>query len=161
MPTRKPITDLCDAHPTLVRVAEPIFRDFGGRLAFAGPLSTLKVFEDNALVRAALEEPGHGRVLVVDGAGSTRTALVGGNLAVLAVKNGWDGILVYSCIRDTAEIGAADVGVKALAAYPMKSAKKGAGERDVPVTFAGVTFTPGQWLYADGDGVIVAERAID
>ena len=154
---RKPTTDLCYAHPQAVRVAEPIFRDFGGRVAFAGPISTLKVFEDNALVRAALEEPGNGRVLVVDGAGSKRTALVGGNLAQLAVKNGWDGILVFGCIRDSAEIAAADVGVKALAAHPVKSAKKGAGERDVPVTFAGVTFAPGQWLYADGDGVITAE----
>ena len=97
---------------------------------------------------------------MLDGAGSKRTALVGGNLAVLAVKNGWDGILVFGCIRDSAEIARADVGVKALAAHPVKSAKKGAGERDVPVTFAGVTFVPGQWLAADGDGVIVADEAL-
>ena len=138
-------------------MAAPLFRDFGGRDAFAGPISTLKVFEDNALVRSALEEPGQGRVLVVDGGGSLRTALVGGNLAVLAAKNGWDGVLVYGCIRDSAEIAVVDVGVKALAAMPLKSAKRGWGERDVPVTFAGVTFQPGAWLYADRDGVIVAD----
>jgi regulator of ribonuclease activity A len=160
MTTRRPTTDLCDAHPTKVQVAAPLFRDFGGRVAFAGPISTLKVFEDNALVRSALEEPGQGRVLVVDGGGSLRTALVGGNLGQLGAKNGWEGILVYGCIRDSAEIAAVDLGVKALATIPLKSAKKGWGERDVPVIFAGLTFKPGAWLYADGDGVIIADAPL-
>lgn len=160
MTTRRPTTDLCDAHPTKVQVAAPLFRDFGGRVAFAGPITTLKVFEDNALVRSALEEPGQGRVLVVDGGGSLRTALVGGNLGQLGAKNGWEGILVYGCIRDSAEIAAVDLGVKALATIPLKSAKKGWGERDVPVIFAGLTFMPGAWLYADGDGVIIADAPL-
>lgn len=157
MSRRTPITDLCDAFPARVRIAEPLFRDFGGRAAFSGPISTLQVFEDNALVRAALEEPGQGRVLVVDGGGSLRTALLGGNLGQLAVKNGWDGVLVFGCVRDTEELAVADLGVKALAAHPKKSGKQGTGARDVPVTFAGVTFRPGEWLAADRDGVIVAD----
>ena len=153
-------TDLCDAFGAEVRVAEPLFLDFGGVAGFAGPIETLRVFEDNALVREALELPGHGRVLVVDGAGSRRTALVGGNLAALATRNGWPGILVHGCVRDSAELAATPVGIKALGAVPRKSAKTGVGERSVPVTFAGVTFVPGQWLYADRDGVIVADRRL-
>ena len=157
MSHRRPTTDLCDAYPTRVRAAEPVFRDFGGRSAFAGPIVTLKVFADNALVRSALETPGNGRVLVIDGGGSTRSALVGGNLAKLAVQNGWEGIVVFGCIRDTAEIAACDLAVKALAAHPMKSAKNGHGDRDVAVTFAGVSFEPGAWIYGDADGLIVAD----
>lgn len=153
-------TDLCDAFGADVRVAEPIFLDFGGVAGFAGPIETLRVFEDNALVRESLELPGNGRVLVVDGAGSRRTALVGGNLAALAVRNGWAGIVVHGCIRDSAELAATAVGVKALGAIPRRSARTGAGERSVPVTFAGVTFAPGQWLYADRDGVVVADREL-
>jgi regulator of ribonuclease activity A len=149
-------TDLSDAHPDLLRHAAPVFRDFGGRLAFSGPISTLKVFEDNALVRRAVEGPGEGRVLVVDGGGSLACALFGGNLAALAAENGWAGVVVNGCIRDTAELAAAMVGIKALAAHPKRSARTGAGEADIAVTFAGVTFRPGEWLYADGDGMIVA-----
>ncbi|MGZ3475141.1 MAG: ribonuclease E activity regulator RraA [Polyangiales bacterium] len=153
-------TDLSDAHSD-VQIAEPLFRDFGGERAFFGPIATLKVFEDNALVREALESQGEGRVLVVDGAGSLRCALVGGNLAALAEKNGWSGIVVFGAVRDTRELATAKVGVKALAPHPKKSIKKGAGERDVPVTFAGVTFNPGAWLYADEDGIIVSESRLD
>jgi regulator of ribonuclease activity A len=153
-------TDLSDAHSD-VQIAEPLFRDFGGERAFFGPIATLKLFEDNALVREALESPGEGRVLVVDGAGSLRCALVGGNLAALAEKNGWSGIVVFGAVRDTRELATAKVGVKALAPHPKKSIKKGAGERDVPVTFAGVTFRPGAWLYADEDGILVSERRLD
>jgi regulator of ribonuclease activity A len=153
-------TDLSDAHPD-VQIAEPLFRDFGGERAFYGPIATLKIFEDNALVRELLETAGQGRVLVVDGAASLRCALVGGNLAVLAEKNGWTGVVVNGAVRDTRELLAAKVGIKALAAHPKKSVKKGAGERDVPVTFAGVTFRPGEWLYADEDGILVSERRLD
>lgn len=149
-------TDLCDAHEGKVRVAEPLFRDFGGLPAFDGPIVTLEVFEDNSLVRAALEEPGQGRVLVVDGRGSLRCALLGGNLAALAEEKGWSGVVVFGAVRDSRELATAKIGVKALAPHPRKSEKKGAGRRDVPVTFAGVTFTPGEWLYADEDGIIVA-----
>ncbi len=148
-------TDLSDAHPDLQHAA-PVFRDYGGRLAFSGPIATLKTFEDNPKVREALEGPGHGRVLVVDGGGSLRCALVGGNLAMLAEKNGWAGIVVNGCIRDTAELAAAKVGVKALAAHPKRSERKGLGEVDVDVSFAGVMFRPGEYLYADGDGIVVS-----
>ena len=152
--------DLCDEFGDEVHVAHPIFRDWGGVERFAGPIATLRVHEDNALVRQALETDGRGRVLVVDGGGSLRTALVGGNLAALAHKNGWAGIVVHGCIRDAAELAATQVGIKALAAVPRRSAKDGAGARDVEVTFAGVTFVPGHWLYADRDGVVVADRRL-
>ena len=150
--------DLCDEFGAEVRVAEPLFRDWGGSVAFAGPVETLRVMEDNALVRQVLESPGHGRVLVVDGGGSLRSALVGGNLAALAHQNGWTGIVVHGCVRDTEEIRALPLGVKALQAVPRKSGKSGAGEQGVPVTFAGVTFSRGCHLYADRDGIVVAER---
>jgi len=153
-------TDLCDAHPDQVRVAEPLFRDFGGLLAFDGSIVTLEVFEDNSLVRTALEEAGQGRVLVVDGRGSLRCALLGGNLAALAEEKGWSGVIVFGAVRDSRELAAAKIGVKALAAHPKKSEKKGAGRRDVPVSFAGVTFTPGEWLYADEDGIIVSASSL-
>jgi len=151
-------TDLCDEFGAEVSVAEPLLRDWGGAGSFAGPIETLRVFEDNALVRQTLEGPGQGRVLVVDGGGSLRTALVGGSLAALAHRNGWAGLVVHGCIRDAAEIAATPIGVKALGAIPRKSAKAGAGERGVPVTFAGVTFFPGAHLYADRDGIVVADR---
>lgn len=152
--------DLCDAHAAELHVAEPIFRDYGGAAAFGGPISTVQVYEDNMLVRAALEQPGHGRVLVVDGGGSLRCALVGDLLAGLGVQNGWAGLVVYGCIRDSAEIARLPIGVRALATNPLRSAKRGEGQRDAPVTFAGVTFVPGQHLYADADGIVVAERAL-
>jgi len=126
--------------------------------SFFGPIATLKVFEDNAMVRAYLEEAGQGRVLVVDGGGSRGCALLGGNLAILAVANEWAGIVLNGCVRDSEEICASKLGVKALAAHPKKSAKGlHTGHRDVPVSFAGVTFKPGGWLYADADGVLVSE----
>jgi regulator of ribonuclease activity A len=152
--------DLCDEFGHEVRVAEPLFRDWGGSSAFAGPVETLRVFEDNALVRQVLESPGRGRVLVVDGGGSFRSALVGGNLAALAQKNGWAGIVVYGCVRDVEEIRTIAIGVKALHAVPRKSGKSGEGEQGVPVTFAGVTFNRGCHLYADRDGLIVSDREL-
>lgn len=157
----KATTDLCDAHPNDVRIVDPVFRDFGGNRAFSGPIATLQLFEDNSLVRESLEQPGNGRVLVVDGGGSLRCALVGGNLAQLAEKNGWSGIVVYGAVRDTRELAAAKVGIKALAPHPKKSNKRGLGDRDVVVTFAGVTFKPGEYLYADEDGIVVASRSLD
>jgi regulator of ribonuclease activity A len=157
--TMKAVTDLCDAHPELAAV-EPILRDFGGSLAFFGPIVTLKVFEDNSLVRESLEQPGNGRVLVVDGGGSLRCALLGGNLAALAEKNGWAGVIVHGAVRDVRELRAARVGVKAIAPHPRKSEKRGLGERDVPVTFGGVTFKTGEYVYADEDGVVVSPSAI-
>lgn len=156
----QPITDLCDAHEDKVRVVSPMFSSYGGRHAFFGRITTLKLFEDNSLVRKTLEAPGDGRVLVIDGGGSLRRALVGDQLAALAVKNNWAGIVVYGCIRDSRAMGKMDVGVFALATHPLKTPKKNTGEADIPVTFGGVTFIPGEWLYADEDGVIVSTDAI-
>ncbi len=153
-------TDLCDAHEDKVRVVEPMFNSFGGRGAFFGRIATLKLFEDNSLVRKTLESPGEGRVLVIDGGGSLRRALVGDQLAALGVKNSWAGIIVYGCIRDSRVIGEMDIGVFAIDTHPMKTVKKNVGEADIPVCFGGVTFTPGEWLYADEDGVIVSDIAL-
>jgi regulator of ribonuclease activity A len=150
--------DLCDAFPGLVQVAQPLFREYGGVEKFAGPIETLRVHEDNTLVREALETPGRGRVLVVDGGGSLKCALVGGMLAGLAQSNGWSGVIVNGCIRDSVEIRQLRVGIRALDAVPMRSGKNGAGERGVTVSFAGVRFAPGRFVYADTDGVLVAER---
>ncbi len=152
--------DLSDDHPQC-SICEPVFRDFGGREVFRGPVSTLKVFEDNALVRHALEQAGHGRVLVVDGGGSLRCALLGGNLGQLAVDNGWAGVVVFGAIRDVAELRVLDVGVRALAACPRKSHKGlHSAHADIPVSFAGVNFEPGQWLYADADGILVSDQPL-
>jgi regulator of ribonuclease activity A len=152
--------DLCDQFGAQVRVADPVFRDWGGSGSFAGPIETVRVFEDNGLVRQALAKPGRGRVLVVDGGGSLRAALVGGNLAVLAHQNGWSGLVIHGCVRDVGEIATVPVGVKALHAIPRQSGKAGTGERGIPVTFAGVTFTPGAHLYADRDGIVVADKEL-
>jgi len=129
---------------------EPIFNDYGGEMMFAGPIVTLKVFEDNTLVRKVLEEPGEGRVLVVDGGGSTRCALLGDQLGELAEDNNWAGVVVSEL----------SIGVKALATHPLKSVKRNSGERDIPVCFAGITFRPGYYLYADEDGLIVSEQPL-
>ena len=153
-------TDLCDANEGKVRAVAPMFRSFGGKTRFAGPIRTLKVFEDNSLVRSTLETAGNGAVLVVDGGGSMRCAMVGDQLALLGVKNNWAGIIVYGCIRDSGPIAGMDIGVFALGTHPMKSVKKGAGDVDIPVTFGGVTFTPGEYIYADEDGVIVSATAL-
>jgi regulator of ribonuclease activity A len=149
-------TDLCDMYGDTIRVVAPLFHDFGGRRSFAGSITTVKVHEDNVLVRAALEQAGHGRVLVIDGGGSLRCALMGDVIATLAHQNGWVGVVINGAIRDVEALGAIEIGVKALAACPRKSAKHGWGERDVPVTFGGVTFAPGEWLAADADGLVVA-----
>lgn len=149
-------TDLCDANEGKVRVVEPMFSSFGGHENFFGQMATLKLFEDNSLVRTVLATAGEGRVLVIDGGGSLRRALVGDQLAELAVRNGWAGILVYGCIRDSRAIGKMPIGVFAIDTHPMKTVKRNVGEAEIPVTFGGVTFVPGEWLYADEDGVIVS-----
>lgn len=152
-------TDLSDAHPE-VQVGEPLLRHFGGRSTFGGPLETLQVFEDNALVRSILEEPGAGRVLAVDGGGSLRCALVGDQLAALAARNGWAGVVVYGCVRDTTELAGISLGVMALAPHPRRSVKRGEGLRGATLHFAGLTLTPGHYLYADPDGIIVADQPL-
>jgi regulator of ribonuclease activity A len=153
-------TDLCDAHEGRVRVAAPIFRSFGGRKAFYGPIATLKLYEDNGLVREAVGSPGEGRVLVVDGGGSLRCALLGDLLAAKAVQNRWAGIVVWGCIRDSKAIAGMDLGVFALATHPQRTVKKNVGEKEVQIGFAGIDFVPGEWLYADEDGLIVSQAAL-
>lgn len=152
--------DICDQHGDRLHVAEPIFTRYGAAAAFSGEMATLKVFEDNSLVRELLAEQGRGRVLVVDSGGSLRCALLGDRLGELAVSNGWSGVVVNGCVRDTAALAGLPIGILALAAHPMRSTKRGAGERDVPLRFAGVSFIPGQWLYADEDGFVVSEQRL-
>jgi regulator of ribonuclease activity A len=156
--------DICDANENKIAdgslaVLPPIFKSFGKKNAFAGPAATLKVFEDNVLVRSTLETAGDGRVLVIDGGGSLRCALVGGNLGVLAEKNGWAGIVVNGCIRDSEEINQCNIGVRALATHPQRSIRKGVGDTNLQVSIAGVTIKPGDWIYADADGVLVSSNA--
>ena len=153
-------TDLCDNFSDRLQIAEPIFGDYGGELMFCGSIVTLKVFEDNSLVREVLQEPGNGRVLVVDGGGSQRCALLGDQIAELAKENDWAGVVVNGCIRDSSAISELSLGVKALGVCPLKSIKRGAGERDILVRFAGVNFIPGYSLYADEDGLIVSEKPL-
>ncbi len=158
--------DLCDANEDnladgSLHVLPPVFEKFGKHIRFAGPARTLKVFEDNVLVRAALETPGEGCVLVVDGGGSLRCALVGGNLGLLAQKNGWAGIIVHGCVRDSAELNQCEVGIRALATHPRRSIRKGAGDKDLAVDIASVTVRPGDWIYADQDGVLVSRVKLD
>jgi regulator of ribonuclease activity A len=156
--------DLCDEFEAdlgkSVRVVAPMFQHYGGRSSFSGEIVTLKIFEDNSLVREAFGENGQGKVLVIDGGGSLRCALVGDQLAILAKKNGWEGVIVYGCIRDSGDINDIDIGVRALNTHPQKSIKKGVGDRNIAVTFGGVTFHPGEYLYADEDGVLVSSKTL-
>lgn len=152
-------TDLCDSFPDKVRIAEPIgFRDFGSKKIFSGKIETVKCFEDNSFVRKTLEENGEGKVLVVDGGGSLRCALLGDMLGDLAIKNKWSGIIVYGCIRDSTAIAQLPLGVKALNVIPLKSNKKNIGEQNVVVHFAGVDFVPGEFVYCDEDGIVVSRE---
>lgn len=158
-------TDLCDDNGQLLEdgrlaVLPPLFRHYGKQARFFGRVTTLKVFEDNALVRTTLETQGNGNVLVIDGGGSLRRALVGGQLGLLAQDNGWAGIVVDGCIRDSDEINDCEIGVRALGAHPQKSSKKGAGERNIRVHICGVPVNPGDWIYADADGILVAQQKL-
>jgi len=151
--------DLCDqfADTHHLQIADPIFKPFGGAHAFWGRISTLKTFEDNVLLEQVLAERVQDRVLVVDGGGSHRGALLGGDLARLACDNGWRGIILYGCIRDSVEISQLPIGIRALHTHPMKPRKRGGGDKDCLITFAGVNFRTGGYLYADEDGVVVAD----
>ena len=152
--------DICDAYPE-VAVCDPIFVNYGGQEAFFGPVKTVKCFEDNSLVKQAVAEPGDGAVLVVDAGGSTRCAMLGDMLAEQAAGNGWAGGIMYGCVRDVDILAETDLGIQALGAHPRKSEKRGEGQRDVPVAFAGVDFAPGQWVYADNNGILVAESRLE
>ncbi len=146
--------DVLDEHGDRAVVCQVAFRRFGRPRAFEGPVSTIRCNEDNVLVKRRLSEPGQGRVLVVDGGGSERVALVGEVVASLARDNGWAGLVINGCVRDVAALGDLDVGIKAIGSNPRPSGKAGAGEVDVPVTFGGVTFRPGDMLFSDEDGVV-------
>ena len=152
--------DLCDRFAAELQIGEPLFRDYGGRTRFAGQIATIKCFEDNSRVRDLVAEPGQGRVLVIDAGGSLRRAVLGDMLAQQAVDNNWSGVVVYGCIRDSFAIAKLSLGVKALGTCPQRTDKRGEGQRDVPVRFAGVNFRQGEWLYADEDGLVVAPRAL-
>ena len=153
-------TDLSDTFGDELQACQPLFRDFGGVVRFAGPIATLKCFEDNSRVRELVAEPGAGRVLVVDAGGSMRRAVLGDLLAQQAVDNGWSGFVIFGCIRDSAAIARMPIGVKALGTHPVKTDKRGEGQRDVKVRFADATFAPHAWLYADEDGILVAPRKL-
>lgn len=152
--------DLCDAHEGTVRVCEPVFTNFGARRSFGGEIVTIKCFEDNTLVKQQANAPGTGKVMVVDGGGSLRCALLGDMIAAAAADNGWEGIIIHGCIRDVDEIAKTNLGVQALRAIPVKSVRRGEGQLNIPVTFAWVTFAPGQYVYADNNGVIVAPEKL-
>ena len=148
--------DLCDEFSEHLQVARPGLLNYGGRTQFFGKIVTIKLHEDNSLVREILNADGHGMVLVIDGGASTRCALLGDILAARAVENGWNGIIVNGCIRDTVEIHRMDLGVKALGTHPLKSVKNDTGQLNVPIHFGRVTYRPGDYLYADEDGTVIA-----
>lgn len=160
--------DLCDAHKDdasgAFRVLPPVFRDFGGVRRFCGPVVTVKCFEDNSAVKAAVESVGFadtpqgrvGKVLVVDGGGSLRRALLGGNLGAAAARNGWAGVVIDGCVRDVLELAALDLGIRALASMPMPTERRGAGQQDIALQVQGVWVRPGDWLYADEDGMVLS-----
>ena len=150
--------DLWDEHETLLSCVDPIFNHFGSKKVFSGKITTIKLFEDNSLVRTQLESDGKGKILVIDGGASLRCALIGDQLAVLAIQNNWEGIIVNGCIRDSAAINSMNISIKALNTSPVKSVKQNRGEIDIPVKFGGITFIPEDYIYADGDGILVSKN---
>ena len=159
MPVSFATCDLCDGHKNdfsgSFRVLPPVFQDYGATRRFSGPVVTVKCFEDNTWVKAAVDSPGEGRVLVVDGGASLRRALLGGNLGAAAARNGWSGVVIDGCVRDVAELVLCQTGIRALAAMPMPTEKQQQGQRQVAVQIQGVWLRPGDWLYADEDGMVV------
>lgn len=165
--------DLCDAHKNdssgNFRVLPPVFRDYGAARKFAGPVVTVKCFEDNSLVKAAVDSVGFeetpsgrvGKVLVIDGGASLRRALLGGNLGAAAARNGWAGLVIDGCVRDVAELALLDVGIRALASMPLPTEKRNDGQKDVPVQIQGVWVRPGDWLYADEDGIVLSAQGLN
>jgi regulator of ribonuclease activity A len=147
--------DLVDDIGPDVRSCDLQLRQFGGRAEFAGRITTVRCFQDNALLKSVLSEPGAGGVLVIDGDGSVHTALVGDVIAALGRDSGWSGLIINGAVRDASTLRTLDIGIKALGTNPRKSTKTGAGERDVPVEFGGVTFTPGDIAYSDDDGIVL------
>jgi regulator of ribonuclease activity A len=149
--------DICDQFPDEIKVLDPVFNNYGGLKSFYGQAVTIKCHEDNSLVKQQASTPGQGRVMVVDGGASLRRALLGDMIAENAMNNGWAGFLIYGCIRDCDEIAALELGVKALNTIPVKTDKRGIGDLDIPVTFAGQTIESGHWIYCDNNGIIVSK----
>ncbi len=154
-------SELCDTFIDSVDVVEPMFANFGGRNSFGGSISTVKCFESNGLIQEALKQPGEGKVLLIDGGGSMRCALIDAPLAELALENGWEGIVVYGCVREVHVLEELDIGIQALASYPVGADDDRHGEVEVPVNFGGVTFLPTDHLYADSTGIIIATEPLD
>lgn len=152
--------DLCDANPDQVEVLEPIFTNYGGKRSFGGEIVTIKCFEDNSLVKTHAGKAGKGKVMVVDGGGSLKKSLLGDMIATDAIKNGWEGLVIYGCIRDVDAIAELDLGVQALNSIPLKTEKLGVGELNIPISFAGVSFRPGEFIYADNNGIITSPKAL-
>lgn len=153
--TPRPTADLVDEIGADVRSCDLQFTQYGGQSQFAGPITTVRCFEDNALVKSVLSKPGAGGVLVIDGDGSLHTALVGDVIAGLGVENGWAGLIINGAVRDAATLRALDIGIKALGTNPRKSTKTGDGQRDIAIEFGGVVFAPGEIAYSDDDGIVV------
>jgi len=151
-------TDLYDEHLENLQVAAPIFRDYGGRKRFHGQIVTLKAVDDNTFLKAAFETDGRGKVLVVDAAGSLRYAMMGDVMAALGASKGWEGVVIHGCIRDSIDVARVDIGVKALGTIPRKTIKRNQGVMDIPVHFADIIFQPRHYLYADEDGIVVADH---
>ena len=155
------VPDICDTFIDEIVVFDPVFRDFGGKRKFCGEIVTVRCFEDNSLVGETVRSPGHGRVIVVDGGGSMRRALLGDLLAEAAVENGWQGLVINGAVRDVEILASIELGIKALAACPVKTDKRGEGQMGVPLRFAGTLMEPGQYLYADANGIVIARRRLD
>ncbi|WP_456296329.1 ribonuclease E activity regulator RraA [Vibrio sp. AK197] len=152
---------LCDIYLEQVDVVEPMFSNFGGSASFAGQITTLKCFEDNSVIREVLEQDGEGRVLLIDGGGSLRRALVDAEIASIAEENDWEGIVVYGCVREVDELEDMNIGIQALASIPVGATAQGVGDVDIPVNFGGVTFLPEDYLYADNTGIILSQEPLD
>ncbi len=152
--------DLCDQHEDSVSVVEVQMQSFGGKDSFGGPITTVKCHEDNSLIKELASQPGNGRVMVVDGGGSMRRALLGDQIAENAVRNGWQGFVIYGCVRDVEHLQQLELGVKALGAVPLRTQKRGIGDQDIEIRFGGVTFVPGYHLYADRNGIILSAKPL-
>jgi regulator of ribonuclease activity A len=153
--------DICDRYSAEIQVLEPLFTEYGGRQKFCGEIVTIKCFEDNSMVKQTLASAGHGKVMVVDGGGSLRCALLGDLLGAMAAQNGWQGLLINGCVRDVEILKGIELGVQALNCHPLKSNKRNVGQVNEPVRFAGALFEPGQYLYADENGIVVAMEKLE
>ncbi|GAB2191252.1 putative 4-hydroxy-4-methyl-2-oxoglutarate aldolase [Sessilibacter sp. MAH2] len=153
--------DLYDKYEDSLKILDSIFNNYGGNKQFFGEVVTVKCHEDNSLVKSQASVAGEGKVLVVDGGGSLRKALLGDMIAEEAVKNGWAGFVIFGCVRDCDELGALPLGVKALNTIPVKTEKRGLGDLNVPITFAGHTIKPGNWIYCDNNGIVISEEKLE